>query len=104
MHSEWGKGQSYLRRSQIYGNSWKDMRAVCGRHAGCTFSQTCHNKRPVGLLWAWLDYGSRPEVDTKAAHKKYTPSREERVLARAAVMGFEGAAEFVDAEPGPADD
>ena len=60
------------------------------------------SKRHIGRLWAWLQYGERPEVLTKEQHVGYEPSYEARVEARAAFEGLTAAdiAEFLAAEPG----
>lgn len=101
VHSVWGEGQrqSYLRLSQTLGATWSDMRAVCGRHQTCSLSKSCRSQRPIGWLWAWLNHGSEDGCVTKADHKAYVPTWEERQEARNEFMGIDGVDDWFAAEP-----
>ena len=88
VHSEWPGASadkprySYLRLSQAYGVGWKDMRAVCAKHTECTWSISCRRSRPIGALWAWLNFSLLDECDSKEAHKMYVPLFATREWAR----------------------
>ena len=94
---------NYLRLSQTLGSAHFDMRAVCAKH-NCTLSHRCRDLRPVGKLWAWLDYGQRDDVQTKEQHREYIPSYEVRAAARRTFERKDPleVEQFLDAEAGGA--
>ena len=99
VHSMWQGKANYLRLSQTDGKSWQDMRGVCRRHGEhCSLSMSCRTRRPIGRIWAWLDYGMRPEVTTKEMHKEYEPSFEDKACARVHFEGLENVQPWIDAE------
>ena len=105
MHSLWQGRESYLRLSETFGCTWKDMRGVCKRHDTCTLSVSCRKKRPIGKIWAWLNYSLDPSCRTKEDHKGYMPSYEERCAARNEFLHLEGNEDWLEAEyGGPAGD
>ena len=97
-HSEWHGKVGYVRLSQTIGAAWHDLKAVCARHAGCGRSRSCRSARPLGELWAWLDYMHDDTCITKAHHCAYQPSFEVRCRARAAFKALPDVAEFLAAE------
>ena len=60
------------------------------------------SRRHIGRLWAWLQHGERPEVQTKEQHVGYDPSYQERPEGRSAFEGLAAAdiGEFLASEPG----
>jgi hypothetical protein len=91
------KGWSWIRRSVNNMGYW-DFRASCG-WCGKTMSRTAHPSerssmkalgqgRPLGLLWAWLDFADRSHGAACGAggrdHAKHWPSFEVRSSARQA--------------------
>ena len=98
LHRQWAGKQSYLRLSETLGVTWKDMRAVCSKHFGCTLSKSCRTRRPVGLLWAWLE--AAENFDSKEAHKAFIPDYERRLQAREAFSLIDESKDWLDAEDG----
>ena len=80
-----GRSESYMRLSQMIGNTWEDIRGVCARH-GCTMSRSCRTNRPIGEVWAWLKYGCSPQCDTKQKHVDYVPDLTAKRKARKDVL------------------
>eukprot|EP00971_Amphidinium_carterae_P134615 2668054-Amphidinium_carterae.1 len=74
------------------------MKAVCTRHANCGRSRSCRNNRPIGELWAFLDFMHSPQCVTKADHVSYVPSHQTRLECRGRFKSLEGVAEFLEAE------
>ena len=74
-----------------------DMRAVCCMHANCTLNRQS-KKRPLAMLWAWLD--SADQFTTKEAHKLKgnMPSHERRAAARQGLREMPEARPWFDAE------
>ena len=89
VHSSWRGRSSYLRLSATYGCSWKDLKAVCSRHANCGRSRSCRANRPVGELWAWLSQMHDPSCLTKSDHCAFVPSLAQRRDARAAFKSLQ---------------
>ena len=98
------RGQrSYLRLSTTWGKTHQDLLAVCCRHGPrCQLSKSMRSQRHIGRLWAWLQHGERPEVQTKEQHVGYDPSYQERLEGRSVFEGLAAAdiAEFLASEPG----
>ena len=94
----WKGSALYLNLTQTYGCSWLDMRAVCKRHETCSLSRSCRQARPLGLLVAWLQYGMLDSCRTKAQHRSYNPSHEQRVQARNWFKSLPGSEEWLSAE------
>ena len=77
------------------------MKAVCGKHPGCGWSQSCRSNRPVGKLWAWLGYAHEPLCDNKAEHKAYKPPFDECKDARHVFSAMVGSNHWLEKEPFP---
>ena len=97
LHSQHGRKWSYLRLSTTRGNVHQDMRGVCAQH-GCTLTRGCRQNRPIGYIWAWLNYGADPHV-TKDMHMAYKPDYQTRMEARTAFSLAAGAEEWFASEP-----
>ena len=101
IHSQHGPRdghRSYLRLAQTRGHDWFDMRSICRAHGpNCTRQMSCRSARPVGHLWAWLEFGSQPGV-TLQQHKEFRPSHEQRQQARSLFLLLDGADEWLAAE------
>ncbi len=58
--------------------------------------------RPLGLLWAWLDFADQSKGATCGPrgidHTRFWPSFEVRCLARASFSGIPGAADMLHVE------
>ena len=106
IHSQHGhrdSDRSYLRLSQTAGYNWFDMRSVCRAHGpNCTRSASCRSARPVGHLWAWLEYGSQPGI-SEEQHKQFAPTFEQRQVARSEFLALAGADEWFAVEADGAD-
>ena len=98
VHSTWQGRDAYLNLSEPYGASWKDMRAVCARHPNCTRSRSCRSNRPIGELWAWLNYMGDDSCLSKQDHSSYDPPLATRIAARAAFKSLPEAKLWLDAE------
>ena len=94
----WQGREAYLNLSEPYGASWRDMRAVCARHTGCSRSRSCRSNRPVGELWAWLMFMESDACLTKQDHASYDPCLATRIAARAAFKAKAGTQPWLDAE------
>ena len=97
-HSVWAGRPSYFRLSRTHGCDWCDLKAVCSRHPSCGRSRSCRSNRPIGELWAFLDFMHDPSCTSKAAHVAYRPSFETRVEARARFKALGNSAEVLNAE------
>jgi hypothetical protein len=105
-HDESG---GYLRLSLTAGKEHWDIRAVCGRHDGCTLTKRCKpggefgataaRGRPLGLLWAFLqastDYPTKEEHRNRVGEWGTHPKRAE---ARRLFALCPGAHEFLSKE------
>ena len=103
MHSVIGGGKEhYIRLSQTLGADWQDMRGVCAVHGNdCSLSRSCRSKRPVGQVWAWLEYGAIPGI-TKQHHKTYRPDKATRHAARRRfASAYPDAGQWFEAEADP---
>ena len=100
LHSQNSNGQcSYLRLSVTWGKQHSDCKAVCYLHEGCGRSRSMRMSRPIGELWAWLEYGMTAK--DKAEHVLYEPPLSARTSARASFESIgDAAAEFLAAEAG----
>ena len=94
----WSGRELYINVTQTYGCDWFDMRGVCHRHECCTLSRSCRRARPLGLIVAWLQRGLQASCLTKAQHRAYSPSHDERVAARAWFKTLPGADPWLTAE------
>lgn len=89
---------SYIRMSQTVGFDHHDFRAVCRVHETCTLSKSGRISRPLGFLWAWLDFAQSPECLGRATHRAFQPSYQQRMVARSELLCIEGSADFFAAE------
>ena len=100
MHHSRPQRESYLMLRRHEGQSWFELRAVCGKHRLCSYTKSCRLKRPIGLLWAWLDAADRCE--DKTAHDALKSGAvldvETRISARLRFGTFDGSAAWFDAE------
>ena len=78
LHSVNERGQhANIRVSQTWGKAHMDARAICVHHGrSCTLTRSCRDDRPLGKLWAWLDYGLI--ASSHEDHKAFQPSLEQR--------------------------
>ena len=53
--------------------------------------------RPIGSIWAWLQYGLQEGV-TRDQHQEYQPDEDEIFVARIDFATYEGSSDFFDAE------
>ena len=92
--------ESYLRLSQTAGCEWMDIRAVCGKHHNCTRTRSCKAARPLGELWAFLDFSQHGGADcaTKAQHAAFQPDFATRLAARRRLASLADSAQWLDAE------
>ena len=97
-HSAWNGRMAYLRLSQTYGCGWQDLKAVCTRHPQCGRSRSCRSNRPLGELWAWLNFMSHPSCISKAVHASFQPDFDTRARARAHFKSLPGVSEYIAAE------
>lgn len=97
---------SFIRLSSTRGVEGHDMRAECGVHDCCTVSRTCRPSklasrpgqgRPIGMLWAWLDFANDPSC-SREAHQGFWPSLRERRRAREVFKTLPGAGPWLQAE------
>ena len=73
------------------------MRADCRAHTICSKTHGCRTGRPIGELWAWLEFGSRPGV-SRDQHRVHAPAFDVRQAARLECLALEGSDEFFAAE------
>ena len=95
----WETHELCINLSQTYGCSWFDMRGICKRHPNCTLSRSCRSARPIGLIVAWLQFGLTDGCHTKAIHRSFNPSHQQRIAAREWFRSLPDSAPWFAAEP-----